>query len=294
MFDQHALEYFVAIVDLGSVSAAAEICHVSQPAVSRQLKRLEQQVGSQLFHRTSSGMILTGIGARLEPLARDLLTRHRRAQDVVASLGDGTPRFIAACPETTANFFVAPFVAAGGGIRDVMPLSPAEVYSVLGTHADLAINTARPPERFTGFVSAEVPVSVQFHPEDAPPGEGPLQLRELVNHPFFMPGEGSAVERHILEAAAWAALNVAWGGSTSNATFAQARAAAKHGWAACIEPLRFGLDSRVLMSDDDPVTVRLHVAWDPEHYAAAEVSAVARELAAFISASDLTAPADHF
>jgi DNA-binding transcriptional LysR family regulator len=61
----YQLRSFVAIAELGQLTRAAEKLHVSQPAVSAQLKALEDKLGLVLFERTASGMVLTAPGARL-------------------------------------------------------------------------------------------------------------------------------------------------------------------------------------------------------------------------------------
>jgi DNA-binding transcriptional LysR family regulator len=67
--DPQTLRAFVAVAREGSVSRAAVRLHLSQPAVSLQLKALSESTGLQLFNRTSQGMALTRDGAALLPLA---------------------------------------------------------------------------------------------------------------------------------------------------------------------------------------------------------------------------------
>lgn len=69
-FDHRQIAAFLAIVGQGSLGRAAETLHVSQPALSRLVKRLEVQVGAPLFERYSKGMALTPIGHALLPHAR--------------------------------------------------------------------------------------------------------------------------------------------------------------------------------------------------------------------------------
>lgn len=59
------MEIFTAIVDYGSVSAAAAALELSQPAVSKSLKMLEQDLGVQLFNRSAAGVQLTLEGTEL-------------------------------------------------------------------------------------------------------------------------------------------------------------------------------------------------------------------------------------
>lgn len=57
--DLNLLKYFYTVANLGSISAAADELHVSQPAISQHIKNIEAQVGFQLFNRTKKGVQLT-------------------------------------------------------------------------------------------------------------------------------------------------------------------------------------------------------------------------------------------
>jgi DNA-binding transcriptional LysR family regulator len=71
--DPRTLQAFVTVATEGNVSRAAERLHLSQPAVSLQLKRLADLTGLTLFTRTSHGLALTADGAALLAPARDTL-----------------------------------------------------------------------------------------------------------------------------------------------------------------------------------------------------------------------------
>ena len=59
------LRSFAAVAETGHLTRAAEKLHISQPALSAQIKALEDEFGLPLFERTASGMVLTGAGKRL-------------------------------------------------------------------------------------------------------------------------------------------------------------------------------------------------------------------------------------
>jgi len=61
----YQLRSFVAVAEAGHLTRASEKLHVSQPAVSAQIKALEDELDLALFERTSSGMVLTSAGQRL-------------------------------------------------------------------------------------------------------------------------------------------------------------------------------------------------------------------------------------
>lgn len=67
------LRYFLEIAREGSMTAAAEVLHVSQPALSRQMKELEEELGKKLFRRGSRSVALTDEGILLRRRAEDIL-----------------------------------------------------------------------------------------------------------------------------------------------------------------------------------------------------------------------------
>lgn len=94
-FDLHQLHAFTTVVATGSLGRAATVLNVTQPALSRTIKRLEDQVGAPLFERHAKGMQLTDIGRTLLPHAT-LLQRESEvaAEEVNAmrGLAKGTVR----------------------------------------------------------------------------------------------------------------------------------------------------------------------------------------------------------
>jgi len=73
-FSFRQLEYFVAVAEHGSISAAARARHVSQPSVSVAIAQLEEALNERLFRRqVSRGLELTSAGTRLLAQARDII-----------------------------------------------------------------------------------------------------------------------------------------------------------------------------------------------------------------------------
>jgi DNA-binding transcriptional LysR family regulator len=69
----YQLRSFVAVAELGQLTRAADRLHVSQPALSAQIKALEDELGVVLFERGASGMTLTAAGRQLLPEAERVL-----------------------------------------------------------------------------------------------------------------------------------------------------------------------------------------------------------------------------
>jgi len=89
------LRYFLAVAATGSFTRAAAQCYVAQSALSEQIARLESEVGTQLFVRTSRTVRLTAAGEVLVPLAQRILADVETAQaelDALAGLRRGRLR----------------------------------------------------------------------------------------------------------------------------------------------------------------------------------------------------------
>lgn len=78
--DTNSLKAFVTIVDIGSFSEAAETLHLTQPAISKRLAALENQLGSPLVDRRQRHLQLTEAGSRLLPHARRILDELHNAR----------------------------------------------------------------------------------------------------------------------------------------------------------------------------------------------------------------------
>ena len=78
------LECFVATLDTGSFTAAADALGVSQPAVAEQVQRLEHAIGQSLFARQARGVRSTRAATELEPHARRVLDATRAAIETAA------------------------------------------------------------------------------------------------------------------------------------------------------------------------------------------------------------------
>lgn len=90
------LECFVATLDGGSFTAAAEALDISQPAVAEQIQRLELAVGQSLFARQPRGVRPTRAAVELEPHARRVIDAARAAAELASTantVGEGAVAF---------------------------------------------------------------------------------------------------------------------------------------------------------------------------------------------------------
>jgi len=84
--DVRQLQYFLAIVDHGSVHGAARALYVAQPSVSQSLRALERDLGTELFHRTSRRLVLAPAGEQLVGPAREVLRGLELARAMVEAV----------------------------------------------------------------------------------------------------------------------------------------------------------------------------------------------------------------
>ena len=85
------LEYFLAVAREQNITAAAESLHISQPALSTQLKALETELGKQLLIRGVKGsrkVILTEEGMILRKRAEEMISLMRRTEEEITGAGE--------------------------------------------------------------------------------------------------------------------------------------------------------------------------------------------------------------
>jgi LysR family hydrogen peroxide-inducible transcriptional activator len=80
------LRYFEAVANLGHFGRAADVCSISQPAISVQIKELEQTLGAALFERSARQVKLTSFGTEFAGRAREIL----RSVDDLGDMGRAT------------------------------------------------------------------------------------------------------------------------------------------------------------------------------------------------------------
>ena len=84
------LRYFLAVAREENMTRAAEVLHVTQPTLSKQLKSLEDELGKKLFTRHSFSIRLTDEGVLLRNRAEDLISMADKIEQEFVSLDDVT------------------------------------------------------------------------------------------------------------------------------------------------------------------------------------------------------------
>ena len=111
--DLKQLEYFRHVAELGSFTRAASFLSVVQPALSRQVRQLEIELGQSLFERNGRGVVLTDAGTRLLDHARGILTQVGRARQELEDQRNGdSGHFTLGLPPTLGRSVTVPLVKA--------------------------------------------------------------------------------------------------------------------------------------------------------------------------------------
>lgn len=85
----HEIEALVTISQTGSFTRAAQLLSISQPAISRRIELLEQELGAPLFERSAAGARLTSVGAAFLPYAQQVMAALRDGAAAVQALEEG-------------------------------------------------------------------------------------------------------------------------------------------------------------------------------------------------------------
>ena len=123
--DTHRLKYFQRIAEVGSISRAAGLLGIAQPALSRQLQLLEEELGVALFRRTRRGVELTDAGERLRASTAAPLRQLELAVQYAGSpLARLERNMLLGLLETTVDVLAAPL------INSLITVFPNAVFSV--------------------------------------------------------------------------------------------------------------------------------------------------------------------
>lgn len=163
MIDMSRLEVLVAVARAGTVTAAADDLHLSQPTVSHHLRRLEAETGAVLVQRVGRGLRLTEAGERLAARGEEILGLLSRADAELAaasSLEAGHVR-LAVFPSGVAT--LGPRILEGldrahpGLTLDLTEAEPPEAERLLvANEVDLAVAFRYPEQEATAAVNVEV------------------------------------------------------------------------------------------------------------------------------------------
>lgn len=176
MIELRQLEYFCEVVRSGSISKASAVLAVAQPALSRHIRRLEEDVGAELFYRNGRGVALTEGGVVFHGTATDILANLKSACQRIAT-DQSTPRGVVTLglPPSLSGLIGAPILKAMQKKWPELKLHISDGFSghinewLLSGRVDLAIlHEARQAASIT--TEHLVTESLFLVGRDAPPG----------------------------------------------------------------------------------------------------------------------------
>lgn len=191
----HKLEVFCYVVELESMSRAAERLYVAQPVVSAHIKSLEERIGAELLYRKGNRMLLTEAGASAYQWATEVLTRSREMAREIEGLTDGSRGAVVIASSMTVGSYLLPPILAQfrmdrPGAQITLTSSDPE-HASTATEAgecDFAVLISDDPHLVSPHMTAaqigEQDVVLVATPDDRTGQDGPLHGSELAGLPF--------------------------------------------------------------------------------------------------------------
>jgi len=204
------LRVFEAVARHLNFTRAAEELHLSQPAVSMQIKQLEESVGLPLFEQLGKKIYLTQAGEEMHQYSRSIAQLLDEASEVIEDLKGLRGGHLAISVASTANYFATRLLA------DFAKRNPSVSFSLDVTNRETLLRQleqnerdlvimGRPPEHMDLVAEAfmENPLVVIAPPDHPLVGEQPVPLARLQNESFVVREAGSgtriAMERYFGE-----------------------------------------------------------------------------------------------
>jgi LysR family nitrogen assimilation transcriptional regulator len=212
--DVKKFDYFLKVADHGSISRAAASLHVSQPVLSRQIRKLEEELGLPLFYRNGRGVTLTPGGQSLMENARAI----QRAIDLtISELGALKNQFAGSAtigmPSSVGRVLTVPLARH---FREHFP--DVQLRIVEGFSGDIAewlhhgrldVAITYSPGSLQGIVADPVAIEelMLFSPQDRAPGET-VDLEKIVTLPLILPGRSHTLRVELDRAARHAGFEI--------------------------------------------------------------------------------------
>ena len=204
--DLATLNAFIAIAELGSFSEAAERLHLTQPAVSKRIASLEQQLNVRLFDRLGREVSLTEAGRALLPRAYQILNVLDDTRRALTNLnGEISGRLTLATSHHIGLHRLPPLLRAFTRAHpqvalDIQFLDSEVAYEeVLHGRAELAVITLAPETREPVHAVAvwDDPLDFVAAPEHPLARSQVISLADVAHHPAVFPG-GNTFTHHIV------------------------------------------------------------------------------------------------
>lgn len=192
--DLRQLRYFIKVVECGNITRASEALHIAQPAISQQMRNLEQDMGMQLLDRSVHGVVPTAAGRTLYRHAVELLRQADGTQELLrqdAEFPQG--KVSVGMPSSTARMLAIPLArtirSRYPGIKlELIDAPSAELGGLITVgRVALAVNVDVAESR--GVVSQRLLTETLYlvaWPEFSLP-DGPVSIEALAKMPLVLP-----------------------------------------------------------------------------------------------------------
>ena len=199
-FNYHHLRYFHVVAHEGHLTRAAEKLHVSQSALSSQIKQLEERLGQKLFERRGRSLVLTEAGRIALDHADAIFATGRELLNTLKQSGVARRPLRVGAISTLSRNFQLSFLAPVLGNKDIELIlrsgSSAELLNALTAHQLDVVLTNQPPDSdaLSGFVVKTVdtqPVGLIGLPKLCTSND---KLEDLLrNAPLILPSSSSGM-----------------------------------------------------------------------------------------------------
>jgi LysR family hydrogen peroxide-inducible transcriptional activator len=204
----HQLRYFLAVARERNFTKAAEQCHVSQPSLSAQIAKLEDELGGSLIERSRKGCGLTPRGELFMPRAREILQQVSAADREMTEFDAGRRGTIRlGCLPTTGAYVLPPLLSAYRRefpeVRIILSegSSPLLAERLMEHQVDLAImDQAGMNKDLSGTELFSEPLFIALPAEHPLAGDPELSLRSLADQPLILMRKGHGFNRIVTEA----------------------------------------------------------------------------------------------
>jgi DNA-binding transcriptional LysR family regulator len=209
--DLRRLKTFITVAEHGTVSKAAEVLHITQPALSRQIGGLEQELGFELFQRAGRRLLLTPRGEQLLGDCRSLLAHAGTVGERAQALRRGELKVLrvatsALTIEGLFPIFLHRYAQRFPGVRlALIEADAAEHLTMLEQgEADLAISVLNvvpvDEHRFASYLLPLFQMLAACAPTFDIAETDTIEIRQLVQHPLLLPNPSYAT-RNLFDAA---------------------------------------------------------------------------------------------
>lgn len=274
--DLRRLKTFVTVAEHGTVSKAADVLHITQPALSRQINGLEQELGFELFQRAGRRLLLTPRGEQLLGDCRSLLAHAGTVGERAQALRRGELKVLkvatsALTIEGAFPIFLHRYAERFPGVRlALIEADAAEHLTMLEQgEADLAISVLNvvpvDEHRFASYLLPLFQLLAACAPTFDMEETDTIEIRRLVQHPLLLPNQSYST-RNVFDAAcrlAGVRPNVLFESSAAHALLALAEEG--HGVAVIPSVLRTDRSPVRIMRVThrrEPLHITVAVLWD--------------------------------